>query len=88
MRRIASVGESDGSMSNAASDCALLLLDRADHLDQQPFLRPEVVDEHAVAGADRGGEAAQAEVADAVRRDVVDRRLQQSLLRVVLAARH
>jgi hypothetical protein len=39
---------------------------------QQAFARAEVVDEHTVAGADRGGHLAQAEVDDAVVLNVVD----------------
>ena len=58
---------------------ALLGLDRADDLDQQALARPEVVDEHPVAGAERGGEAAQAEVADAVLGDVLHRAREQAL---------
>ena len=38
-----------------------------------------MVDQHAVAGAERRGERAQAEVADAVVRDVVDRSVEQTI---------
>ena len=65
----------------AGQRLALLLLDVADDLDQQALLGAEVVDQHAVAGADRGGESAQAEVGDAVLGDVLDRGLEQPLLR-------
>ena len=72
----------------AREQLALLFLDGADHRDEQVLLRAEVVDEHAVARADRGREAAQAQVGDAVLGDVVDRRAQQPFLRVVLGAGH
>ncbi len=73
---------------------ALLGLDRADDLDQQALARPEVVDEHPVAGAEGGGEATEAEVADAVLGDVVHRAREQTLAggrpvaRLTRAARH
>ena len=56
---------------------ALALLDGADDLHPQPVAPAEVVDQHPVAGADRGRQLAQAEVADAARGDVRDRGLQQ-----------
>jgi len=59
----------------------LLALDRADDLDEQSFLRAEVVDEHAMARADRGGELAKAQVAEPAPRDVRDRRVEEALLR-------
>ena len=74
MRRVTSVGDERRVDVERGQRLALLLLDGADHRDEQPLLRPEVVDEHAVAGADRGGEPPQAEIGDAVLGDVVDRR--------------
>jgi len=43
---------------------ALAFLHGADDRDEQALLGAEVVDQHAVAGADGGGQPAQAEVAD------------------------
>ena len=81
MRRATSAGDSEGSIVELGERLALLLLDGADHLDEQALLRAEVVDEHAVAGADRGREPPQAEVGDAVLGDVLDRGAEQPLLR-------
>src|SRR4051812_44326245 len=71
---------------------ALPGLDRADDLDQEPLARAEVVAEHPVAGAEGGGEAAQAEVADAVLGDVLHGGREQALARrrsiAVAAGRH
>ncbi len=78
MARIVSAGES-GSVSSAAKAFALHLLDRLDDRDDQACFRAEVVDQHPVAGADRGGELAQAEVAQTVLEDVVDRGVQQAV---------
>ena len=60
-------------------DLALARLDRLDDLDQQALLRAEVVDEHPVAGAKRGGQLAEADVAQPVLGDVVDGGRQQPL---------
>jgi hypothetical protein len=49
---------------------ALGVLDRAHDRHQQAFARSEVIDEHAVAGADGGRQLAQAETANAVLGDV------------------
>ena len=46
---------------------------------QQGLARPEVVDQHAVAGAQRGGQAPQPELADAVLGHVRHRSLEQPL---------
>ncbi len=56
---------------------ALALLDRSDHLDPEAFARAEVVDQHAVAGPDRGRQLAQREVADAALLDVLHRSFEQ-----------
>src|SRR5699024_884577 len=54
-------------------------LDGLDHGGEQSLARPEVVDEHAVAGADRGGDAPQALVADAVLGEVLEHRMEESI---------
>ena len=74
MRRAISAGGQRRIDLELGEPVALLGLDRADDRDDQALLRAEVVDEHAVAGADRARRAAQAEVGEAVLGDVVDRR--------------
>ncbi len=51
------------------------------HLGEQSLARPEVVDQHPVAGAHRIGDPAQARVADAVAAEVVDRGVEKLLAR-------
>jgi hypothetical protein len=60
-------------------DLALALLDLVHDGHQQAVLGAEVVDEHAVAGAESGGQLAQAQVSQAVRGDVLDRGIEQAL---------
>src|SRR5690606_12972082 len=60
-----------GLLAECGQQFALAPLHLADHLDQQPLFRPEVVDQHPVAGPQRGGDLAQAALADAMRRDVL-----------------
>jgi hypothetical protein len=63
-------------------ELALGGLDGVDDGDEQALLRAEVIDEHAVAGADRRRQLAQAEVGDAVRGDVLDRSVEQPPARI------
>ena len=55
-----------------------LLLDGAGNLDEESLARAEVVDEHAVTGAERGGDLPQALTVDPVFGDVIDSSLQQT----------
>ena len=55
------------------------LLDGLHDRHEQPLAPAEVVDQHAVAGADGGRELAQRQVADAALGDVVDRGVEQPL---------
>jgi hypothetical protein len=52
---------------------ALACLYLTRHLGEQAFARPEVVDQHPVAGAHRLRDPAQARVPDAVAAEVLDR---------------
>ena len=54
-------------------------LHRADDLEQQAVLGAEVVQEHAVAGPDRLGDAAQALVGQPLGREVLDHGVEQAL---------
>ena len=56
---------------------ALVRLDVSHHLGEESGLRAEVVHEHAMAGADRGGEVAEAEPGNACPREVVDHLCEQ-----------
>ena len=56
-----------------------LLVTAAEDLDEQPLLRPEVVDQHPVAGADGRRQLPQAEAGHPVPGDVVDRGGEQPL---------
>ena len=58
---------------------SLSLLDGTHDLHPQALLRSEVVDQHPVAGTERGGERSQAQVAEAGLGDVRDRAIQQLL---------
>ena len=66
------VGRHAGVVRELRQRVALRLLDRLRDRDEQCLLGPEVVDEHAVAGPDRGGQLAQAQVADPVLERVGD----------------
>ena len=55
----------------------LAALDLLDDRDEQILSRPEVVQQHSVAGADRGGHVAQRAVADAARGELLDECVQQ-----------
>ena len=68
-----------------AQPLALALLGGAHDLDPQPILGAEVEDQHPVAGRERAGERPQAQIADPMRRDVVNRGFEQ-LLPGVLAS--
>ena len=63
-----------GVLQQVREKGALRCLHRLDNRRQQALARAEVVDEHAVAGANGGGGVAQTEVADAVALDVLDHR--------------
>jgi hypothetical protein len=54
----------------------LAVLGLLDHRDEQALFRPEVVDEHAVAGAERGGQLSQRDVAYPVLGQVTERALE------------
>jgi hypothetical protein len=60
-------------------EVALLLFDRTDHLGEQALAGAEVVDQHPVAGSDRGRDTSQARVADPVLRKVLDGVAEQGL---------
>src|SRR2546425_3519514 len=53
----------------------------ADYCHQQAFFGAEVIDEHTMAGADRGGQLAQTQVAEPIGHDIVDRGGQESVAR-------
>ena len=53
-----------GARPQAQQGDPLLFLNRLGDRDQQPLAGSEVVEEHPVAGADRRGELAQAQVSD------------------------
>jgi hypothetical protein len=55
----------------------LAALDLLDDRHEEIFSRPEVVQQHSVAGAHRSGDVAQGAVADAARRELVDERIEQ-----------
>src|SRR2546423_614774 len=57
----------------------LLQLEGPDDLHDEPLLAPEVVDQHAVAGAQGGRQLPQAGVAQTVLGDVVDGGVEQAL---------
>jgi hypothetical protein len=54
----------------------LALVGLLNHRDEQALFRPEVVDEHAVAGAERGGQLSQRDVAYPVLGQVTERALE------------
>jgi hypothetical protein len=62
----------DRSRAEGREEITLLLLNRPDHLGEQAFAGAEVVDQHPVAGTDRGRDGSQAGIADAVLREVLD----------------
>jgi hypothetical protein len=67
---------------------ALAAVDGARDLNPEPFLGAEVEDQHPVAGAQRGSEGAQAQVADPVLRRVLDRRVEELLPRSIATHTH
>src|ERR1035437_1787196 len=71
---------------HAAIDCGVNFIDTADVYGMgrsEALLGSEVVDQHPMAGPDRGGQRSEAEIADAVLGDVRDRAVQQSQLCVL-----
>ncbi len=72
------------SASRLSSETGELLpsagLDGADDLDQQAALGAEVVEEHSMAGPDRGGDLAQAHVPEPVDDEVVHHMVDELLL--------
>ncbi len=70
-------GRETGFQAELGQQITLALLRRPDDLDEQLFLGAEVVDQHAVADADRVAQAAQAQVREAVCRDVVNGHVHQ-----------
>ena len=54
-------------------------LDPFDDRHKQVLARPEVVQQHSVAGADGGSDLAQRPIADAARGELLDQRIEQLL---------
>ena len=67
---------SAGSVGQFGEERHLAALDLLDDREQQIFSRTEVVQQHSMAGADRGGDVAQRAVADAARGELLDQRVE------------
>ena len=67
---------SAGVVGSSVKQSHLAALDPFDDRHQQILARPEVVQQHSVAGADRGSDLAQRPVADAARGEFLDQRVE------------
>jgi hypothetical protein len=78
---------SSGVRNDLGQDLSLALFDRSDDLDPETLLRPEVVDQHPVTGAERRGQPTQAHIANPVHGHVLNRSVEQLLPDVLATQR-